>query len=103
MISFLIVHQNVHLNCVDVLQPFISTHGAPKVITSDGGSYFTRKEIQTFAVSNNILWKFYIAEAPWYRRFFEQLILRKWSCRLRQNEDDFEGNGKCKQQSNINL
>lgn len=36
-------------------------------------------------------------------RFFEQLILRKWSYRLRQNEDDFEGNRKCKQQSNINL
>ena len=103
MISFLIVHQNVHLNCVDVLQHFISTHGAPKVITSDGGSYFTRKEVQALAVSNNILWKFYIAEAPWYRRFFEQLILRKWWYRLRQNEHDSEGNRKCKQQLNINL
>ena len=85
--------------CVDVLR-FISTHARPKVITSDGGSYFTRKEVQTFAVSNNILRKFYIAEAPSYSRFFEQLILEKWSYQLRQNEDNFEGNGKCKQQSN---
>lgn len=50
--------------CVDVLY-LSSICATPKILKSDNGLHFTSKEVQTFAVSDNIFRKFNIAEAPW--------------------------------------
>ena len=62
--------------CVDALKRFAHSCGAPKILTSDGWKYFISTEVQNFAASSGIYWKFNIESAPWYEGFINPL--RNW-------------------------
>ena len=50
--------------CIEVLRRFIARHSVPDLIRSDNGSNFTSEDVQNFASSRNIEWKFNIEGAP---------------------------------------
>ena len=60
--------------CVEVLKRFISRLGAPDIIRSDNGKNFISEEVQNFATSKNIDWKFNLEAAPWQGGFWERLV-----------------------------
>ena len=47
---------------------------------SVNGSPFIANNTQQFVANHNIQWKFSIAEAPWYGRFWERLIRQVERC-----------------------
>ena len=60
--------------CVNVLRRFVGRRGTPVVITSDNGTNFISKEVQTFASNSGIKWNFNLEAAPWMGGFSERLI-----------------------------
>ena len=52
--------------CVDPLKRFANSRGAPKIVISDNGKYFTSTDVQNFATSSGIYWKVNIESAQWY-------------------------------------
>ncbi|XP_057312268.1 uncharacterized protein LOC130653769 [Hydractinia symbiolongicarpus] len=60
--------------CIEVLKRFIARKGAPNFILSDNGKCFISEDVQNFAASKNINWKFNIESAPWQGGFFERLV-----------------------------
>ena len=61
-------------SCVDALTRFINSRGAPKVTISDNVTSFISREVQNFASSRGITWKFNISNAPWMGGFFERMV-----------------------------
>ena len=70
--------------CVDALKRFVNSRGALKIVISDNGKYFTSTDIQNFATSSGIYWKFNIESAPWYGGFFERLLKSVKRCLKKQ-------------------
>lgn len=60
--------------CIEVLKRFIARKGAPNTVLSDNGKCFISEDVQNFAASKNIVWKFNIESAPWQGGFFERLV-----------------------------
>ena len=61
-------------SCVNLLTRFINTRGTPGVVISDNGSSFANKEVQDYACSLGITWKFNVPLAPWMGGFFESMV-----------------------------
>ena len=59
--------------CVDALKRFVNSRGTPKIVISDNWKYFISTDVQNFATSSGIYWKFNIESVPWYGGFFERL------------------------------
>ena len=60
--------------CIEVLKRLTARHGAPGTIISDNGKAFVSEEVQDFAASKNIQWKFNLEAAPWQGGFFERMV-----------------------------
>ena len=60
--------------CIEVLKRLTARHGAPETIISDNGKAFVSEEVQDFAASKNIQWKFNFETAPWQGGFFERMV-----------------------------
>ena len=69
-----LVPNNSAETCVLALKRFISSRGVPKLIISDNGSAFVSKQVQEFAASKFIEWKFNTEAAPWKGGFFERMV-----------------------------
>ena len=62
------------LSCINVLRRFFSRRGTPKLIISDNGSTFISSDVQAFAATHNITWKFNLEASPWMGGFFERMV-----------------------------
>ena len=54
---------------IELLKRFISRRGARNSILSDNGKSFISEDVQNFAASKNIVWKFNLKSAPWQGGF----------------------------------
>ena len=75
------------------MKRFVNSRGAPKIAISDNGKYFISTDVQNFATSSGIYWKFNIKSAPWCGGFFEGLIKSVKSClkkQLRKAKIDYD-------------
>ena len=70
--------------CVDALKRFVNSRGAPKIVIMYNGKYFISTDVQIFATSSGIFWKFNIESAPWYGGFFEHLVKSVKRCLKKQ-------------------
>ena len=60
--------------CVNALKRFVNSRAGPKIVISDNGKYFISTDVQNFATSSGIYWKFNMESGPWYEGFFERLV-----------------------------
>ena len=70
--------------CVDALKRFVNSRGTPKIVISGNGKYVIRTDVQNFATSSDIHWKFNIESATWYGGFFERLVKSAKRCLKKQ-------------------
>ena len=70
--------------CVDALKRFVNSRRAPKIVISDNGKHFISTDVQNFATSSAIYWKFNIESAPWYGSFFECSVKSVKHCLKKQ-------------------
>ena len=70
-------------SCINVLRRFFNRKGIPKLMISDNGSSFTGTDVQNFATSNEMEWKFNLEKAPWFGGFFERMIKSVKRCLLK--------------------
>ena len=61
-------------SCVEALIRFINSRGTPSLTISDNGKNFISQEVQDFASSKGMKWKFNIENAPWMGGFFERMV-----------------------------
>ena len=70
--------------CIDALKRFVNSRGTPKIVISGNGKYVISTDVQSFATSSDIHWKFNIESATWYGGFFERLVKSVKRCLKKQ-------------------
>ena len=56
------------------LKRFQGRRGIPCLVVSDNGSTFKDRNVQNYALGNNIVWRFNVPRASWWGGFFEIMV-----------------------------